>query len=429
MSSPRLENIDIDLIDLTDYNPRSITKNDFKKLCSDIKKDPNFLIQRPPLLNLSTFNQRYVCYAGHQRLLAAKEIGYKTIQCFVEENLHKTIQDERLLKDNLHRGVWDFEKLKLFDLSTLSDAGFELKDLGSFFKETASVEDDNFPVEKIYNEIKDPKTKSGDIFQLGNHRLMCGNSAKQDDVFKLMNEEKAHVIYCDPPYNIGLSYDKGIKPSAIKKKYTNTVFNDSMTNHDYLAWLLQIIDNALQNSLPDIHCFFWCDPKYIGIIQDSYNYSKIQNKSVCFWIKNSFNPTLQMAFNRLIEPCVYGTVGKPKLNDTFRNFTEILNKEISGKKIFESLMDYTDMWTVARDPSQNYVHPTQKPCNLHEKPLNRCTDMGDIVLDLFGGSGSTLMACEQMNRSARLMELDPIFCDVIINRWENYTGKKAIQLV
>ncbi len=425
ISEPRYLIVPIDQIELLEDNPREISAREFKKLCNDVKKDPDFLIQRPPLVNNITSENRMVAYAGNQRLKAAKANGMKEIGVWVQDNVPKNIQDERMLKDNLHRGEWDFEKLKAFDFSLLQDAGFELSQLGNYFKETQEVQEDNFPVKKFIEELKEPTTKKGDIYQLGKHRLMCGNSLLEDDVEKLMAGDVADIIYCDPPYNIGLSYDKGIKPSSIKKRYTNSVFNDNMTNHDYLAWLIQIVNNAKSVSKNDAHVFFWCDPKYIGIIQDSFIYSGVTNKSVCFWIKNNFNPVLQMAFHRLIEPCVYGTIGSPKLNNEFRNMTEILNKEIAGRKIFESLMDYTDTWVVSREVSQNYVHPTQKPCGLHEKPLNRCSFPGDIVLDLFGGSGSTLMSCEQMQRSARLMEMDPIFCDVIVKRWESYTGLKA----
>jgi len=425
-NEPKLVKLAIDLIEFPEWNPREISIKEFKKLQSDIKKDPDFLKQRPPLINFLTAEKKYICYAGNQRGKAAAANGEKEIWVWVQNDIPKEVQDARMLKDNLHRGEWDWDKLKLFDIEFLHEAGFEFMEMGNLFKESNAVEDDKFDFDSAVDEIKVPKTKPGDIYILGEHRLMCGNSQNEEDVNRLMDGDVADIIYCDPPYNIGLSYDKGVKPSAIKKRYTNAVFSDNMSNSDYTAWLIQIVHNAMEVTKPDFHIFFWCDPKFIGLTQEAYRRLKISNKSVAFWIKDQFNPTLQMAFHRLIEPCVYGTKGSPKLNDQFRNMTEILNKEVAGRKIFESLMDYTDMWTIAREVSQNYVHPTQKPCTLHEKPLNRCSFPGHIIIDLFGGSGSTLISCEQMQRKARLMELDPVFCDVIVNRWEVFTGKKAI---
>jgi len=425
LNEPELIKISVDLIEFPEWKPRDISAREFKKLRTEIKQDPDFLKQRPPLINHITSEGRYVCYAGNQRGKAAIENGEKEIWVWIQNDIPKEIQDARMLKDNLHRGEWNWEKLKAFDVTFLNNAGFRFDEMGGLFRDKNAVTNDRFDTDKAIDEIKAPLTKPGDIYILGEHRLMCGNSQKEEEVEKLMDGELADILYCDPPYNIGLSYDKGIKPNAIKKRYTNTVFSDNMSNADYTAWLIQIINNGLEVCKPDVHVFFWCDPKFIGLIQDAYRKLDVLNKSVAFWIKDHFNPTLQMAFHRLIEPCVYGTKGSPVLNNQFRNMTEIMNKEIAGRKIFESLMDYTDTWAIQREASQNYVHPTQKPCTLHEKPLNRCSFPGNIVLDLFGGSGSTLIACEQMGRKARLMELDPVFCDVIVKRWENLTGHKA----
>lgn len=427
-SSLQFVELEIISIEFPDYNPRDISAKEFKKLQQDIKKDPLFLKQRPPLINHISEENRFVCYAGTQRAKAAAANGEQKIWCWIETDVPREVQDQRMLKDNLHSGKWDWAKLKGFDINFLHNAGFRFDEMGDLFKDKNTVSNDKFDIEKAIEEIKEPKTKRGDIYILGEHRLMCGSSQDEEQVERLMNGELADIVYCDPPYNIGLSYDKGIKPQSIKKRYTNAVFSDNMSNADYLAWLLQIMHNALEVAKQDVHIFFWCDPKFIGIIQDAYRKLGISNKSVAFWIKDHFNPTLQMAFHRLIEPCVYGTKGSPALNNQFRNMTEILNKEVAGRKIFDSLMDFTDTWVVAREVSQNYVHPTQKPCTLHEKPLNRCSFPGNIVLDLFGGSGSTLMACEQMKRKARLMELDPVFCDVIVKRWESYSGLKAVKL-
>jgi DNA modification methylase len=119
---------------------------------------------------------------------------------------------------------------------------------------------------------------------------------------------------------------------------------------------------------------------------------------------------------------VYGTTGKPFLNKELKNLTEVLNQDVGGSNIYDDLMSYVQMWLVRKENPNNYVHPTQKPVSLHEKPLKRCSSPGDIIADFFGGSGSTLIACEQLKRTAIMMEKDPVFCDVIVARWEKLTG-------
>jgi DNA modification methylase len=136
--------------------------------------------------------------------------------------------------------------------------------------------------------------------------------------------------------------------------------------------------------------------------------------------------TPQVAFNKAYEPCVYGTVGKPSLNKNIRNLNEILNQEVgSGNQVHDEILEMITIWLDKRDNAQEYEHPTQKPITLAEKPLKRCASPGGVILDLFGGSGSTLIACEQIKRSSRLMEQDPIFASVIVNRWEVFTNLKA----
>jgi DNA modification methylase len=139
------------------------------------------------------------------------------------------------------------------------------------------------------------------------------------------------------------------------------------------------------------------------------------------WIKNNFNMTPQVAFNKVYEPCVYGTTGSPSLRKELKNLNEILNQNVeSGNQVVDEITEMLNVWLVKRDNAQEYEHPTQKPITLCEKPMKRCTKAGDIVLDLFGGSGSTLIAAEQLNRRAYLMEIDPVFCDVIKRRYEEY---------
>jgi DNA modification methylase len=141
------------------------------------------------------------------------------------------------------------------------------------------------------------------------------------------------------------------------------------------------------------------------------------------WVKNGHNPTPQVAFNKCYEPCIYGTIGSPYLSKKEQGLTEIMNKDISTGN--ESLDDI-NLWTAKRLSSKDYSHATSKPTELHEKAIRRCTRPGDIILDSFGGSGSTLIAGEQLKRKVYVVELEPIFCDLIVKRYEKLTGKKAV---
>jgi len=337
--------------------------------------------------------------------------------------------EELAIRLNKNRGHDDEALLKqFFDADDLKGWGFDEQELNDIFDIEAEIKEDNFNLEEELAKIEKPVTKKGDLYLLGNHKLLCGDSTNEKDLDKLGAMQLASIIYCDPPYNIGLSYHKGIKGNSNKKTYTNNVFSDNMKGADYLEWIKKTIACALLVSKQDVHIFYWCDPKYIGLIQAAFQQSKVKNKSVCFWLKNQFNPVIQMAFNRVIEPCVYGTIGKPRLNQNITNLSEILNQDVSGRNIHESVLDITDLWLAHRDKTNDYVHPTQKPITLHEKPLKRCSAPGDTVVDLFGGSGSTLISCEQLGRKALLIERDPVFCDVIVKRWEAFTGKQVTKI-
>lgn len=202
-------------------------------------------------------------------------------------------------------------------------------------------------------------------------------------------------------------------------------FRDNKKIPEYKEFLDSTIKNALKVAKQDCHIFYWADENHIWLLQQLYQENKIHPDRVCIWIKNNFNVTPQKAFNKVYESCVYGTIGKPYLNKNFRNFNEILNKEIEqGNQVIDEIQSMITIWLAKRDSTQNYSHPTQKPLSLHEKPIKRCTRPGDIILDLFGGSGSTLLSAHMTRRKAYLSEQDPIFCTVILKRFEQYTKIK-----
>jgi DNA modification methylase len=405
------------------YNPRKWDE----KAIADMKESITRFGLVDPLLVNGAPERKNVVIGGHLRLKVATLLGFTEVPI-----VYLTIPDiekekELNLRLNKNVGSWDEELLKAFDTNLLLDVGFTPDDLNGFFDDMLEIQDGGFKVDEELAKIVTPETKAGDLYQLGDHRLLCGNSLDKKDVMRLMGDDRAHVIFSDPPYNINLDYRKGI--GGGKGKYTSAQFvNDKKSVEQYEAFLDDAVRNALAASRPDAHVFFWCDEKYVWLVQQLYEKHSVVNRRLCLWVKNNFDPTPQVAFNKVIELCVYGTRGTPTLNPNLKNVSEIMNKEANSIGLYDDLMSIVQLWLVKRDTTTDYEHPTQKPITLCEKPLKRCSAPGEIILDLFGGSGSTLIAAEQLKRKAYLVEIDPTFCDLIVRRWEHFTGNHAKRL-
>ena len=261
---------------------------------------------------------------------------------------------------------------------------------------------------------------------MGSHILGCGDALDFNFLDKLIEGSQIDMVYMDPPFNISLDYNRGIGGRA---NYEGKLTNDNKTDTEYREFLVKAIENALRKVKRDAHIFTYCDEGYIWLLQQIYKQLGIDNKRVCLWIKNGMGLTPQIAFNKAYEACIYGTVGSPYISDKLNNLTEVLNKEVeTGNRMLDDIYDLFNIWLAKRLPAQQYEHPTEKPPQLHEKALRRCTKIGGTVLDLFGGSGSTLIACEQLKRKCVITEIEPIFCDLIIKRYENLTGREAIHV-
>lgn len=400
-----------------DKNPRQISEKQLDDLRRSIKK---FNLAEIPVIDL---DNRVA--AGHQRLKVLQLLGRGEEEIDVRVPNRKLTEKEYeqyLLTSNAVSGDWDFEKLKSFDIGLLLDIGFDESDLSHIWDENLETEDDGFEVEKEIAKIKKPKTKLGDIYQLGSHRLICGDSTDPAVLKKLFGEDRASMVYSDPVYNIGVDYNSGI---GQKQSYGGNV-NDHRTDEEYHTFLKKTLESALAVSKDSAHVFYWCDESYVWLIQQLYRDLGIANKRICLWIKNGQNPTPGVAFNKCFEPCVYGVRGKPYITKGIDNLNEILNKEVTtGNRLTDDILDLLNIWLVKRLAGSEYQHATAKPPTLHEKAIRRCTRPGDIVLDSFGGSGSTLIAAEQLKRRAYVVELEPVFCDLHIARYEKLTNTKA----
>ncbi len=405
------------------YNPRKMTESERRDLETSIKE---FGTVVPVVLNTGTRNNFLI--GGHQRVIIYADLGITEIDAMIPSRELDEREEQTLnLRLNKNLGSWDESMLKEMDMNLLLEVGFDDEDLQDLFDDI-DVLNDEFDVDKAIKETKVPRVKTGQVWQLGEHRLLVGDSTDLEQVKKLMGSDLADVIYCDPPYNIGLDYSRGIGTTG-KYEGSYTGKKDSKKDSVYTAFIDASITTALAVAKPNTHLFYWCDSRYIFIIQTLYQQHKVDSKRVCLWIKNNSNMTPQVAWNKVYEPCVYGTIGKPHLNRNFNNANEILNQEVgTGNQAHEEINDMIDLWIQKRDPAQDYAHPTQKPVSLNEKPFKRCSTPGSIVFSGFAGSGSDLIACEQLHRKWRGVEQDLIFATVCIDRWEAFTNQKAILL-
>src|SRR3989338_2939866 len=418
------KNIKIEQVNIKDLKP--VTYNPRKwddKIISDMKESISRFGLVDPLIVNGAPDRKNIVIGGHLRLKVATLLGFTEIPVVYLHIPDIEREKELNLRLNKNVGDWDVELLKALDTDLLLDVGFTPDELNSFFDDVLELTDDGFDVEEELSKITAPESKPGDLYELGEHRLLCGDAFKSADVAKLMGSDKAHTIFCDPPYNIALDYRKGIGTNG---KYTQEkLVNDNKGTVEYGKFIEDSLKNALAVSHPDIHVFFWCDERYVWLLQQLYEKHGVKNRRLCLWVKNNFDPTPQVAFNKVIELCVYGTRGSPTLNPNIKNVSEILNKEVNSIGSYDDIMSIVQLWLVKRDATTDYEHPTQKPITLCEKPIKRCSAPGEIILDLFGGSGSTLIAAEQLKRRAFLTEIDPTFCDLIIRRYEQFTGNHA----
>lgn len=402
-------------------NPRKLSDTQLEGLKRSLKK---FNIAELPCVNTDG-----TLVAGNQRILALSLLGREEEEIEVRvpnRALTKAEFRDYLLTSNRSGGSWDYEKLAAdFNLDELLLAGFDSQDLSFIFDDNLEIVDDEFDEAEEIEKAQGTDIKLGDYFSLGRHRLLCGDALDPKTVKRLMDGTQVDLINDDPPFNIGLSYDKGVGSNA---QYGGTT-NDSKSDAEYEQFVRTIMQNALSVAKADAHVMFWTDERYVWLFQQLYRELGIDSKRLCVWIKDNHSPTPKCAFNKVTEYCVYGTIGKPYLSDSLKNLNEVMNKEVSsGNRLSDDILDLFNIWLVKRIPGSEYEHPTQKNPTLHEKALRRCTKPGDTVLDLTAGSGSILSACEQLKRTAYLNEMEPVFCQVIINRFKKLSHEPVTKL-
>jgi len=408
--------------DLLPYegNPRVISDKQLETLKKSLEK---FSLAEIPAINLDN-----TVLAGNQRLKALQLLGKGNTEIDVRvpsRKLTKKEAEEYLLTSNRSGGSWDWEALRDFPVDLLMEVGFDDHDLSHIWDDSLEIEDDNFDEDKELEKARETDIKPGDYFALDEHRLICSDATDPKTVQKLVGDTKIDAVNVDCPYNIGLNYNSGFGGKASYGGKTD----DKKTDADYREFVSKIIANAISVCGENAHVCFWSDERYLPMMQELYKEYGIDFKRLCLWIKGSHNPTPQVAFNKAVEYCTYGVIGRPHLADNVKNITEIMNKEVgTGSRQIDDILDLLNIWLVKRIAGTDYEHPTQKPPTLHEKFLRRCTRVGDTILDLTAGSGSLLPACHQMKRRLFMAEIEPIFTQLIINRYEQLTNDEAIKL-
>jgi len=464
------------------YNPRQITKKQY----NDLKKS----IEKFDLVDPIIVNKDYTVIGGHQRLKICKELKYKDVDCVI---LDLTKEEERELNIRLNKsgGEWDMDILaNEFDVQELKEWGFKDIEFGFNIDKITegNTEDDHIP------EAKESRVKLGDVWQLGNHRLMCGDSTKESDVEKLMNGDKAELLHADPPYGMGKEKDGVLNDNLYNEKLDTFQLEWFKTFRPYLddngscyiwgnaedlwrLWYSLLKDTerlTFRNEIvwnkghgmgmsseqhrmyPTVteRCLFFMigeqdmkykrnDKKFNYIFEDIRKYidterekSKLTVKELIaidstrvshYWAKSQFEFPTKKSYLKIKNYCKENNI------DAFKKDYEELKKDYEElKKAFYDTRAYfnnthdnmTDVWNYERvSGKERHNHATPKPVEMMERIIK--TSSKKKVIEPFLGSGTTLIACEKTNRTCYGMELDTKYCDVIIERWEQFTGQKA----
>lgn len=391
-----IQKIKIDKLIPATYNPRKNLKPsdaEYVKIKNSIEK---FGFVSPLVMN-----KDMTVIGGHQRLKVLKEMGIVEVECIIVD-LDKTNEKALNIALNKIQGDWDEEKLeallqelKLEDFDT-NLTGFDFDEVDEILKDVNGSKEDDFDVDSAYEEIEEPITKPGDVWILGKHRLMCGDSAQKEDVMRLMNNQDADMLLTDPPYNVDYV---GKTSEALKIK------NDNMSDNQFYEFLKKVFENMYSVTKEGASIYvFHADTEGLNF-RKAFKDAGYKLAECLIWKKDCFVMGRQ-DYQWQHEPILYG-------------WKEGAAHHFINDRTQSTILEFDR-------PRQSSLHPTMKPIDLVARLLKNSSKENDKILDLFGGSGSTIIAAEQLNRNCYTMELDPKYCDVIVKRWESLTNKEAI---
>ena len=394
-----IKKISVNQIKAAKYNPRKDLKKgdvEYEKLLRSIEE---FGYVEPVIWNERTGN----IVGGHQRFKVLLALGAKEVDCVVVD---MDDQREKALNIALNKISGEFDIPLLTDLlKDMGEGGFDVSitgfdgiEIDELFKDRtdSNIKEDNFDADKAIAEIETPTTQLGDIWQLGNHRLMCGDSTSISDVKTLMDGKKARVVFTDPPWNVDYGADQ--KHPSWKPR---TILNDKMSTEDFGAFLMGAFKAMREVSENGCMTYIVMSGQEWGNLMNVMAELKYHWSSTIIWKKDSLVLS-RKDYHTQFEPIWYGWVEGTRLCP------------LTDRK-------QSDVWDIPR-PKVSVEHPTMKPIALVAKALVNSSHSNDAVLDLFGGSGTTIIAAEQTSRACNMMELDPKYCDVIVKRYTEQVG-------
>lgn len=376
----KTEVISINKIKSNPNNPRVIKDDKFNKLVKSIQEFPKMLELRPIVVN-----DDMIVLGGNMRLKASKEAGLKEIPVIKASELTEEQQREFIIKDNVGFGEWDWDMIaNEWDTEKLEEWGLDLPDV--FAKELDAEEDDYLIPDEIKTDIV-----LGDLFEIGEHRLLCGDSTDSDQVAKLMDGKLADMVFTDPPYNTGMT-----KKEQKGSTWLSHMFNDSYTDDEWEQFIQGFCNSYNIFTKDNIFLFICLDWR--------------RSHELVPHLKNNWNFTNLIVWDKL----VHGLGSDYKYTHEFIHVCKKGKPELANNKNGEK--EYQDVWRIQRKMGRDDDHATKKPLEICERAINHTSKVGNIVLDLFQGSGSTIVASHQLKRKCYGMELDPKYCQVIIDR-------------
>jgi DNA modification methylase len=398
----KIEKVKLSEIKPNPKNPRLIKDEKFKKLVKSIKDFPQMLELRPIVVD-----ENNIILGGNMRFKALKEAGYSEVSIVRANDLTSEQKDEFIVKDNVGFGEWDWDTLaNEWEVDKLEEWGLDLP-VDLIVQEELEAEEDNY---EIPNEIN-TDIVLGDLFEIGEHRLLCGDSTDSDQVAKLMNGQKADMVFTDPPYRVsfqGQRISNTTKDGVVihGHKGANTkhdeIENDSLSEDDFKNFMAEVLSNLfLFNKGAWYICFAYSE---LHLLLNSLIDSGHKWKNIIIWMKNQAALS-NMDYKSRYEPIIYGQKGGNFYGERYKQ---------------------EDIWQFQRT-LKNDLHPTMKPIPLIENALNNSSKEGMRVLDLFLGSGSTMVAAHQLKRKCYGMELDPKYCQVIIDRMKKLDPSLVIK--
>lgn len=414
------QRIAIDLIEMNTgqiaglpSNPRQWTKAQLDNLKASIEETPELLEARGCIVDYH--EGKYVCLGGNMRYAACKALGMSELPCYVvPEGTTILKKKEIVAKDNGSFGDWDYDALANewgdldlagWGVSIPPEWGAAAADAAETDSRVGQAKDDEFDEKEAQIEKKCSK---GDIWRLGEHRLMCGDSTDEAAIKRLMDGDKADMVFTDPPYGVSIGDKNAALNSVLPSgRCCKNIENDTLSADELYPILVKAMTNARLSCKEDA-CYFVTSPQggELGLMMMMMmKDAGLPVRHMLIWEKNSATFSLgRLDYDYQHEPIFYTWTKK------HHNYRKGQYR--------------TTIWKYDK-PRKCDLHPTMKPVELVANCLNDATKAGDIALDVFGGSGTTMIACEQLGRRARLIELDPHYCDVIIARWEKFTGMKA----